>query len=235
MRNVHINVPQKAKISHFHCKLIITHWWWEKLRISYITMIVKKKTLHHILQVQLICNKRSNTCSFLYILLTREKKPLYTLLHVITTSYKCLIGKYFSHTWHRSELYFFYSQMAPALRSSGTKLPLRWRDMILSVDPMSLPPMNTAGTGGLRPVSLTSSFSMSFPFESLSSSYTVGLTPSSQKSLVVVWHMQHELTVKITTARWEANFVTRSIAVVVLSENAWKCREKRKERGELPL
>ena len=79
-----------------------------------------------------------------------------------------------------------YTQSAPALRSSGTRLPLRWSDMTLSVDPTSLPPMNTAGTPVLRPSSLASALSISVPRGSPSNSTTVAFTPSSRKSCVTV-------------------------------------------------
>ncbi|CAA6654233.1 unnamed protein product [Spirodela intermedia] len=46
----------------------------------------------------------------------------------------------------------------------GRSLPLRWRDMRRSVGPTSLPPTNTAGTGGLRPMSRKRAISISFPW-----------------------------------------------------------------------
>ncbi|URE31162.1 hypothetical protein MUK42_18111 [Musa troglodytarum] len=103
------------------------------------------------------------------------------------------------------------SQSAPALRSSGTSLPPRWSAMTSSVGPTRLPPMKTAGTGGLRPSILASARSMSFPLGSSSSSWTAGFTPSSQKSRLTVWHMQQELRLKTTTALCEANLLTLSI------------------------
>ncbi|THU65124.1 hypothetical protein C4D60_Mb05t00340 [Musa balbisiana] len=80
--------------------------------------------------------------------------------------------------------------------------------MILSVDPTSLPPMNTSGTRGLRLTSMASAFSISLPLGSSSSSCTAALTPRSWRRLFTVWHMQHELMLKTTTARWDTNFFT---------------------------
>ncbi|URD80148.1 hypothetical protein MUK42_02236 [Musa troglodytarum] len=83
--------------------------------------------------------------------------------------------------------------------------------MTMSVDPTSLPPMKTAGTGGLQPSIFASARSMSFPLGSSSSSWIAGFTPSSQKSRLMVWHMQHELMLKTTTARCDASLMTLSI------------------------
>ncbi|CAL9043386.1 unnamed protein product [Musa banksii] len=80
--------------------------------------------------------------------------------------------------------------------------------MILSVDPTSLPPMNTSGTRGLRLTSTASAVSISLPLGSSSSSCTAALTPRSWRRLFTVWHMQHELLLKTTTARWDTNFFT---------------------------
>ncbi|CAA7398452.1 unnamed protein product [Spirodela intermedia] len=41
--------------------------------------------------------------------------------------------------------------------------PLRWKAITLSIEPSRRPPMNTAGTGVLRPTSLTSSRCICFP------------------------------------------------------------------------
>ncbi|CAL9093858.1 unnamed protein product [Musa textilis] len=78
--------------------------------------------------------------------------------------------------------------------------------MILSVDPTSLPPMNTSGTRGLHLTSTAGAFSISRPLGSSSSSCTAALTPRSWRRLFTVWHMQHELMLKTTTARWDTNF-----------------------------
>lgn len=132
------------------------------------------------------------------------------------------------HTLDALQLYTFlfcfpddtaliYSQRAPAFLSMGISSPPRWRDMILLVPPTSFPPMNTTGTGGPLPSSLRSALSISLPLGSWSSSCTSALTPRSQKRRVTVWHMQHELKVKITTARSDASFITRSICVVFLT------------------
>ncbi|CAL9079021.1 hypothetical protein MUK42_26887 [Musa troglodytarum] len=100
----------------------------------------------------------------------------------------------------RAQEFTAYTQRAPASRRRGTNLPPRCSDMILSVDPTSLPPMNTTGTGGLRPTSLARAFSISLPLGSSSSSCTTASTPRSWKRLLTVWHMQHELKLKTTTA-----------------------------------
>ncbi|CAL9174845.1 unnamed protein product [Musa hybrid cultivar] len=86
--------------------------------------------------------------------------------------------------------------------------------MILSVDPTSLPPMNTSGTRGLRLTSTASAVSISLPLGSSSSSCTAALTPRSWRRLFTVWHMQHELLLKTTTARWDTNFFTFSILLI---------------------
>ena len=77
-------------------------------------------------------------------------------------------------------------------------LPARCSDMILWVEPTSLPPMKKAGTGSARPRRRVSSRSISRPRGSLSSSCTAAHTPSSEKRLATVWHIGHWLVVKIT-------------------------------------
>ncbi|KAE8800701.1 putative glutaredoxin-C2 [Hordeum vulgare] len=102
------------------------------------------------------------------------------------------------------------SQIAPAWRRSGTSWPPTCSVMIWSVVPTSLPPMKTAGTGGVRPTMPASALSTSFPRGSLSSSCTVQLTPISVKSVFTAWHMQQLLAPKITTARCDASLLTLS-------------------------
>jgi hypothetical protein len=94
--------------------------------------------------------------------------------------------------------------------------------MTLSVEPTSLPPMNTAGTAGLRPSSLASALSISFPLGSSSSSTTIGFTPRSRNRRIIVWHMQQELLLKITTGRCDASFVTRSIDLTMKWKIMWR-------------
>lgn len=83
--------------------------------------------------------------------------------------------------------------------------------------------MKTTGTGGERPISLANAFSISLPLGSSSSSWTAASTPRSQKSLLIAWHMQHVLRLKITTAFCDANLITLSISTpeVELSER-WR-------------
>lgn len=63
----------------------------------------------------------------------------------------------------------------------------------------SFPPMNTAGTAGLHPSSLKA-HSISLPLALRSSSWIAGLAPRSYSSVFTLWHIQHELFVKTTTA-----------------------------------
>ncbi|CAL8991505.1 unnamed protein product [Prunus brigantina] len=77
--------------------------------------------------------------------------------------------------------------------------------------PTKSPPMNTAGTVGLQP-SLERACSISLPLCISSSSYTAGFTPKSENRVLIEWHMQHELLLKITTGLSEAILVTTSIA-----------------------
>lgn len=106
-----------------------------------------------------------------------------------------------------------------------------WRVMILSVDPTSWPPINTIGTGGLRPNNLLSTFSISLPLGSLSSSWMAGLTPSSQNSVLIVWHMQHELKLKITTGYWEVT--ANTLSILVTDEVAKKSRMQEIQFSEI--
>ncbi|EYU43912.1 hypothetical protein MIMGU_mgv1a017282mg [Erythranthe guttata] len=77
--------------------------------------------------------------------------------------------------------------------------------------PTNSPPMNTAGTVGLQP-SRDRACSISRPLEISSSSYTVGLTPKSLKSDMIVWLMQHVVMLNITTGFSEAILLTLSIS-----------------------
>lgn len=103
--------------------------------------------------------------------------------------------------------------MAPALLSIGIKDRFRWRLITSLAPPTSSPPMNTAGTAGLHP-SLERACSMSLPLGISSISWTVGLTPKSLKRVMMVWHMQHVLLLKITTDLSDANVVTLSIMLL---------------------
>jgi len=101
------------------------------------------------------------------------------------------------------------SHNAPARLSIGIKDLLRWRLITSLAPPTSWPPMNTAGTAGLHP-RLTRACSISLPLGISSSSWTVGFAPKSQRSVLMVWHMQHELLLKITTGFSELILATRS-------------------------
>jgi len=102
------------------------------------------------------------------------------------------------------------SHKAPASFKRGTSVPLMWEAMTRSIPPKNFPPTNTAGTAWPPPTSLCRAFSMSLPWCSSSSSYTVGLTPRLQKRRLITWHMQHELMLKTTTAFSEASLSTLS-------------------------
>lgn len=82
--------------------------------------------------------------------------------------------------------------------------------MIVLVESTNRPPMNTAGTEGQNP-NAWRAFSISLPLGSWSSSWISGLTPSSKKSLLTAWDMQHVLLLNITTALCWANLETLSI------------------------
>ncbi|KAG6668163.1 hypothetical protein CIPAW_01G151700 [Carya illinoinensis] len=71
----------------------------------------------------------------------------------------------------------------------------------------------TAGTEGLHP-SRVRAHSISFPLESSASSKIAWLTPCSYNSLVIAWHMQHELLLKITTGFSDAILTMRSIDII---------------------
>ncbi|KAF5937291.1 hypothetical protein HYC85_024797 [Camellia sinensis] len=82
--------------------------------------------------------------------------------------------------------------------------------MISFDEPTNCPPIKIAGTEGWQP-SLCSARSMSRPLASRSSSWIAGLAPSSRNSASMLWHMQHELLVKITAAFFDAKSLTLSI------------------------
>lgn len=87
--------------------------------------------------------------------------------------------------------------------------PSTWRDITSLADPTNLPPMKTAGTGGLHP-SPHRARSISWPLKSLLSSWVTGLAPRSNKRDFMLWHMAHELLVKITTGFFNARSLTLS-------------------------
>lgn len=107
------------------------------------------------------------------------------------------------------------SHKAPASLSKGTRLPPRCSDMTLSVEPISRPPIKTAGTGGLLPNNFINAFSISAPRGSWSRSQTTALAPRSWNRLFTLQVMQHELKLKMTTARCEANVITLSMHIIV--------------------
>ncbi|KAJ6725437.1 hypothetical protein OIU79_003750 [Salix purpurea] len=99
---------------------------------------------------------------------------------------------------------------APARLSIGIKERLRCRLITSLAPPTSSPPMNTAGNVG-HPI-LESACSISLPLGISSSSWTAKFTPNSLKRVLMVWHMQQLLLLKITTGLADAKFVTLSIS-----------------------
>ncbi|CAA7398451.1 unnamed protein product [Spirodela intermedia] len=74
--------------------------------------------------------------------------------------------------------------------------------------PLRRPPMNTVGTGGLRPISFASSTCICFPYGDL-----------LEKKVFIEWQRQQKVMLKITTAFCDAKYITRSMELQVIR---WK-------------
>ena len=106
-----------------------------------------------------------------------------------------------------------YSQRAPAAFRRGTKVPLMWQAMRVSIPPKNLPPTKTAGTECWPPASWYRTDCISEPYFSLSSSTIVGPTPRPKSSCFITWHMQQPLMLNTTTALLEPSLLTASYVV----------------------
>lgn len=121
--------------------------------------------------------------------------------------------EYWEHIFVYIQIYneqYGQNHMAFASINNCFSDPSTWRDITSLAEPTYLPPMKTAGTEGLHPRP-RNAHSISLPLTSWSSSWIAGLAPSSQKSDLMLWHMQHELFVKITAAFFDDNSLTISI------------------------
>lgn len=90
--------------------------------------------------------------------------------------------------------------------------------------PISSFPMNTAGVHFLRPNAL-SSLSSCGPFGCSSSSWTLGFAPNVWISFMMLWDMQQDVLLKITTGVSAPRLMT--IAITDVNE-----RERDRERWE---
>jgi hypothetical protein len=91
--------------------------------------------------------------------------------------------------------------------------------MMWLLEPMSVLPMKTEGTGGERPWRRASSRSISRrPWGCLSSSCTSVDMPRSEKRLTTVWLIGHWLFVKITTA---FSIESAAIAIFLFVLSKW--------------
>ncbi|KAL1825864.1 hypothetical protein ACET3Z_012642 [Daucus carota] len=94
--------------------------------------------------------------------------------------------------------FFPNHHIALAFNRSGTSLPSTWSVMTSLAPPISSFPMNTAGVHFLRPNAL-SSLSSCGPFGCSSSSWTLGFAPNVWISFMMLWDMQQDVLLKITT------------------------------------